>query len=157
MLQFEPFCSSASPQLSLLVSLAGSVLAAPHHSWVPLRCSTAPTFKERDSCIKISDKKKKNLIPEESYDLSRCYLQLDEDVWGQRSTVAAVHRTGHHSLLSLFSPGSGGLLLGVQGLHHRRLSVLRVWSRWTAHSLHDTIVSALPLTSNECWRRKDRK
>lgn len=81
-----------------------------------------------------------------TFPLMQAYLQLNEDVRGKWSTVAAVWRAGCHSVTSLFPLGCGWLLLGDQ-LNH----IPRVWSRWASHRLHHTIIPALPLSSYQGW------
>lgn len=88
--------------------------------------------------------------------LMQTYLNFNEDIRGQWSTVVAVWRAGRHSLTSYFPLWSSWRLRGDQ-LHHSPLHVPRVWSHWATHSLHHTIVPALPLSSYQGWWWGDRE
>lgn len=76
------------------------------------------------------------------------YLHLDKDVRGQCSTVGTVRKAGCHSSASLFPLGSGRLVLRDQPNHSLNQN-RRVQSCWASQGLHHTIVSALPLSSNQ--------
>lgn len=83
----------------------------------------------------------------------RTYLNLNEHIWGQWSSVGAVWTTGSDSDTSLFPLWSGRMLLCDQP--DRTLSLIaRVWKRRARHGLHHTVVPALPLSPYKGWRWK---